>query len=374
MEAETEARRPSTRDVSSLSIDRVRMLDHARRILNLVWRKTSLETATTSAGSHQRILIKMLLPNGSRPLPGWQIRFPVKQAENADTYRVADEKGALAFLKVFHPDRIGADRFTTDGKLLEITIMESLDHPGIPPIRQSGVLNSGRPYFLADLVPGETLDHRLARVVAIPADAARSLMRELCAVVSYLHSLPDPVTHDELTPSNVVLGPGERDDDRPVVIDFGHARRASDGAAPHPSRVDPHYLPNECYEAPVSAPTADVFALGHLLPRASSAMPPWYASDASGGQADRARRCCGRAWSVRLPEGPSAATPMQPRCPDQKGAELASGGPIPRMPTPSCGHSARAPGQNHRASDPRPAGPGPVRGSGELMLSLASTT
>jgi len=245
----------------------------------------------------------MLLPNGSRPLPGWQIRFPVKQAENADTYRVADEKGALAFLKVFHPERIGADRFTSDGKLLEIAIMESLDHPGIPPIRQSGVLDDGRPYFLADLVPGETLDHRLARVVAISANAVGSLMRELCAAVAHLHSLPDPVTHNELTPSNVVLDPGEHDDDRPVVIDFGHARRASDGAALQLSRVDPHYLPNECYEAPISAPTADVFALGAIYYRALFGMPPWYAANAPGGQADlRETLLRARLEPLRLPE------------------------------------------------------------------------
>lgn len=245
----------------------------------------------------------MLLPNGSRPLPGWQISFPVKQAENADTYRVADEKGALAFLKVFRPDRIEADRFTSDGKLREIAIMESLDHPGIPPIRQSGVLKNGRPYFLADLVPGETLDHRLARVVAFPADAAGSLMRELCAAVSYLHSLPDPVTHNELTPSNVVLDPGEHDDDRPVVIDFGHARRGSDGAASHLSRVAPHYLPNECYEAPVSAPTADVFALGAIYYRALFGIPPWYVANAPGGKADlRETLLRARLEPLRLPE------------------------------------------------------------------------
>ena len=245
----------------------------------------------------------MPLPNGSRPLPGWQIRFPVKQAENADTYRVADESGALAFLKVFHLDRIGADRFTSDGMLLEIAIMESLDHPSIPPIRQSGVLNNGHPYFLADLVPGETLDHRLARVVAISADAAKSLMRELCAAISYLHSLPDPVTHNELTPSNVVLDPGSHDDDRPVVIDFGHARRASDGIPSHPSRVDPHYLPNECYEAPVSVPTADVFALGAIYYRALFGIPPWYVANASTRQVDlRETLLRARLEPLRLPE------------------------------------------------------------------------
>ena len=245
----------------------------------------------------------MLLPKGSRPLSGWQVRFPVKQAENADTYRVADERGALAFLKVFHPDRIGADRFASDGLLLEIAIMESLDHPGIPPMRQSGVLDDGRPYFLADLVPGETLDHRLARVVAIPADAAGSLMRELCAAVSYLHSRPDPVTHNELTPSNVVLDPGEHDEDRPVVIDFGHARRASDGAALQLSRVDPHYLPNECYEAPVSAPSADVFALGAIYFRALFGVPPWYAANPPGGPADlRETLLRARLEPLRLPE------------------------------------------------------------------------
>ena len=252
----------------------------------------------------------MPLPNGSRPLPGWQIRFPVKQAENADTYRVSDETGALAFLKVFHSDRLGADRFTSDGELLEIAIMEPLDHAGIPPIRQSGVLNNGQPYFLADLVPGETLDHRLARVVAIPADAASSLIRDLCVAISYLHSLPDPVIHNELTPSNVVLDPGEHDEDRPVVIDFGHARRESDGTASQPSAIDPHYLPNECYEEPVSAPTADVFALGAIYYRALFGMPPWYVANASARQVDlREMLLRARHEPLRLPERAIGGSP-----------------------------------------------------------------
>ena len=34
----------------------------------------------------------MIFPNGSEAIPGWRVRFPVKQAENAETYRVVDDQ------------------------------------------------------------------------------------------------------------------------------------------------------------------------------------------------------------------------------------------------------------------------------------------
>ncbi len=218
----------------------------------------------------------MTLPNGSEPLPGWRVRFPVKQGENAETYRVVDDQGSPAFLKVFDPARIPEDRFDSEGRLIEVAISESLNHPGIPTVRASGVLGDRRPYLLVEPVPGETLDHRLAREFALPPAFALFLMRELLAIVAYLHGLDDQVVHNELTPANIVLDATDGRDERPVLIDFGHARRASDAQAAHPSAVDPYYLPNECYHGASSSPATDVFALGAIFYRLLFGTPPWH--------------------------------------------------------------------------------------------------
>lgn len=215
----------------------------------------------------------MIIPVRTHPIPGWQVVGSVKQATNADTYRVADSRGNRAFLKVFHPDRIPEHRIGAGGKLLEVTILESLHHPRIPSVIESGVLEEDkRPYLLTELIPGETLDHRLQREFALRMAPAKRLLGDLLGVVAYLHGLDDPVVHNELVPSNVVL---DGRDERPFVIDFGHARRVSDGKPPHPSVIDPYYLPNECYEGGVSTPASDVFALGAIYFRTLFGMPPW---------------------------------------------------------------------------------------------------
>ena len=218
----------------------------------------------------------MTVPNQTRPIPGWRVVGSVAQAANADTYRVADSAGGRAFLKVFHPDRIPKHGFGPGGKLLEIAILESVQHPGIPAVIEAGVLEDGKcPYLLTELVPGETLDHRLQREFALSAAPADLLMRELLGVTAYLHALEDPVVHNELIPSNVLLDARDGHAERPFLIDFGHARRISDGRPAHPSAIDPYYLPNECYEGGVSTPASDVFALGAIYFRTLFGMPPW---------------------------------------------------------------------------------------------------
>ena len=82
-------------------------------------------------------------------------------------------------------------------------------------------------------------------------------------------------THNELTPSNIILDAREGQDERPVLIDFGHARRKSDGPPAFPSVVDPYYLPNECHECASWSTTTDVFALGATYFRLLFGMPPW---------------------------------------------------------------------------------------------------
>lgn len=218
----------------------------------------------------------MIVSKGSEVVPGWRMRFPVKKAANADTYRVADAAGKLGFFKLFHPERIPEDRFGTDGELLEVAIMESLEHPSIPAVKSSGVVGpSNQPYLLTELVPGETLEDRLARDFALTSAHASVVVRELLEAMAYLHGLEDPVFHNELIPQNVLLGIRDEREDRPTVIDFGHARRASDGLAKHPSVVNPYYLPNEAFEGGTSSAATDVFALGAIYFRALYGMPPW---------------------------------------------------------------------------------------------------
>ncbi|MCY4627807.1 MAG: AAA family ATPase [Acidobacteria bacterium] len=224
---------------------------------------------------------------GDEPLPGWRVRFVAGSDSGGATeaYRVRRVNGARGFLKVFAPARTGVGAPERDGQLPEIKILESLDHPGIPRVLETGAIGEdSRPYVLMELVPGETLEALLARNIALSPGHARELMRGLIANVARLHLRGDPVLHNRLTPAHVVLDAGTEYVGRAVLVGFGGARRVSDGAASPAPGADPRYLPNEYLDAPVLSPSVDVFSLGAVWFHVLFGTPPWTDAATSSGR------------------------------------------------------------------------------------------
>lgn len=139
----------------------------------------------------------------------------------------------------------------------EAHILARLDHPGIVPIHDAGVLPDGRTFYVMKLVKGRRLDD-LAAGGAAPADRLTAFGRVLDAV-AFAHA--HGVVHRDLKPENVMVGGfGEV-----YVMDWGVAQEAS--AEGDPAVVGtPGYMPPEQAEprARVDA-RADVFALGAML-------------------------------------------------------------------------------------------------------------
>ena len=201
----------------------------------------------------------MGLEIGSSPVPGWTIRFPVKKSHSAESHRVVDERGKPAFFKTLNQQ----EYFDRKGQLLEVSILGSINHSGIPALIESGVLSTdGRPYLITEMVPGETLNYRLSRETALAPSLASYIMETLMETVAYLHGLEDWVVHGEVAPSNILLDARDGQHDRPFLIDFGHARRQSDGSVSSSSDLEWNYLPPERTNNTQVSRTMDVFALG----------------------------------------------------------------------------------------------------------------
>jgi serine/threonine-protein kinase len=98
----------------------------------------------------------------------------------------------------------------------EARILARLEHPGIVPVYDVGVLDDGRAWYVMRLVRGTRLD-----VAATTVETRGELLRiveRLCDAVAYAHA--HHVVHRDLKPSNVMLGPfGEV-----LVLDWGVAR------------------------------------------------------------------------------------------------------------------------------------------------------
>lgn len=136
-------------------------------------------------------------------------------------YRAMDESlGREVALKAlaFDGDAAGiAARLTREARVLA-----QLEHPGIVPIHDVGVLADGRPYYVMRLVRGSTLaQHATGR----GRGELLRLFLQVCDAVAFAHARG--VIHRDLTPGNVMIGEfGEV-----LLVDWGVARVLAAGDA-----------------------------------------------------------------------------------------------------------------------------------------------
>ncbi|MDH3456620.1 MAG: serine/threonine-protein kinase [Gemmatimonadota bacterium] len=95
-----------------------------------------------------------------------------------------------------------------------------MQHPGIAKVLDAGATEEGRPYFVMELVDGESLKN-YADGKKLSVEDRVKLFIEVCQAVQHAHL--KGVIHRDLKPSNVLVT--ERDDaPSPKVIDFGVAK------------------------------------------------------------------------------------------------------------------------------------------------------
>ncbi|MGE0790853.1 MAG: SUMF1/EgtB/PvdO family nonheme iron enzyme [Sandaracinaceae bacterium] len=112
-----------------------------------------------------------------------------------------------------------------------------LDHPGVVPVHDRGVLADGRPWFTMKEVRGATLAAQLDGASRHDPLQRRRLVDALaraCDALGYAHHLG--ITHRDIKPANLMLGTfGEV-----YVLDWGIARETGeDGAARSPTPLSP---------------------------------------------------------------------------------------------------------------------------------------
>jgi tetratricopeptide (TPR) repeat protein len=123
----------------------------------------------------------------------------------------------------FAPDSDTARRFAA-----ETRITAQLQHPGIPPVHDSGTLADGRPFLAMKLIKGCTLEELLRQRGDPAADRGRfmAVFEQLCQAVAYAHA--HGVIHRDLKPANVMVGGfGEVQ-----VMDWGLAKVLAEAPGP----------------------------------------------------------------------------------------------------------------------------------------------
>jgi serine/threonine protein kinase len=124
--------------------------------------------------------------------------------------RALDRDVALKVLRADLLDPDAAARLE-----FEARILARLEHPGIVPVHDAGMLADGRVFYVMKLVRGERLE-RYARTATV-TELLRTFLR-VCETVGFAHARG--VVHRDLKPSNLMVGSfGEV-----LVLDWGIAR------------------------------------------------------------------------------------------------------------------------------------------------------
>jgi serine/threonine-protein kinase PknK len=143
-------------------------------------------------------------------------------------------------------------------RLAELALLASVEDPGLAPLVDHGALPGGRGAWLArGWISGQDLTEW---VQGKTPEAIGALVARLGPALEHLHARG--FVHADLKAGNVIVPDG--DDPRPVITDFGLARRGGDAGESAPGGTLYALAPEVLLGAGADA-RADLFALGVLL-------------------------------------------------------------------------------------------------------------
>ena len=156
----------------------------------------------------------------------------------------------------------------------EADTLRRLRHPNLPRVYER-FAEHFRQYLVMDFVEGQTLEQRLQAAGGKPLSEAEVLgwARQICDVLTYLHTQKPPIIFRDLKPANVMVtraNPGHI-----YLIDFGIARVFAPGRSRDTQVLGtPGFAPPEQYGKAQTDPRADIYALGCTLYQLLTAYDP----------------------------------------------------------------------------------------------------
>jgi hypothetical protein len=154
----------------------------------------------------------------------------------------------------------------------EAEIGRTLNHPNIVRILERGAVD-GVPYFLMELLAGETLQARLRRVGALEPRVAARIVVQVAEALDYAHL--KGVIHRDLKPSNIAV----LDDGTAKVMDFGiaQARRFEGLTVTGAFLGSPEYVAPEAIDGRGTDARSDLYSLGVVFYEALTGRRPFSA-------------------------------------------------------------------------------------------------
>jgi serine/threonine protein kinase len=210
--------------------------------------------------------------------------------------------------KVIERDPAAAQKF-----LREARTAARVRHPNIVDVVDFGHLGDGRPYFVMELLEGQSLADLVA-AGPLPASEVVVIARQLANALAAAHDRG--VVHADVTPSNVLVVDG-RDPAATTgevhvkLVDFGLAELAGEGLRDeNPEFVlgTPAYISPEQLRGLAPTDRSDQYGLGAVLFELLSGRPPYHHEDL--------RSLCMMHLTAPIPMVESPHGPLPPKLAD----------------------------------------------------------
>ena len=231
-----------------------------------------------------------ILPKNFSVDEKYSVMLFIKQGSNAETYRVKGKDGKLYFLKLFNYAKLHRSAFDSENNLLEIEFLKSIKHPNIVSYEDSGeLIFEGKKFgfLVLNFIAGETLAEKISREKIESVYDLKQIISAILNGLNYLHSLAEPIIHNEITPQNIMLDLSG-DIPQAKIIDFGFARSFHQSSKSYNKEgLNLNYVASECFNSFYS-PQSDLFSVGALMYHLLFGMPPWF-KDISKFKADRTK-------------------------------------------------------------------------------------
>lgn len=206
----------------------------------------------------------------------YKLLFRIGQGGMGAVYKAADSKYNNRAVAIKEMSRVGL----TPVRLLEAEeafkhetdLLAELLHPNLPRIYEH-FTERERSYLVMDFIEGETMEDYLNKAGGgpLPVEQVMGWARELCDVLSYLHTHKPPIVFRDLKPANIMIS----DSEHIFLIDFGIARIFKPGKQHDTVALgSPGYAAPEQYGKAQSSPRSDIYSLGALLHHLLTGLDP----------------------------------------------------------------------------------------------------
>ena len=207
----------------------------------------------------------------------YTVQSLIKENLYTETYRAEDENHTPYFLKAFVTKRVPEKLVNSQtGTAYEIEYCRSINHRNIVSYIDSGTLEveeGSVQYYLTNYFSGELLAERIQRTGKLPLDEALTIFRELLAGLQYLHQQSPSLSHNDVTPRNIMLTASTGG--TPELIDLGHVSKACNGTtAFDTSDLDVIYSANETFIGTFDE-QSDIFSACAVLFAMLTGKAPW---------------------------------------------------------------------------------------------------